>query len=309
MRLECRAVLELFYCDHFVLPLPDGHRFPMAKYRLLREAVEKRGLPVEHSLRVPEPVGREDLERVHDPRYVDAVFAGALDERRLRRLGFPWSPQLVERSLRSVGGTLAAARSSLAGAIGINLAGGTHHAFRDRGEGFCVFNDIAVAARALLAGGLTELILVIDCDVHQGDGTASIFAGDDTVRTLSIHGATNYPLKKETSDLDVALPDGTGDAEYLEALERGLDVALDWGPFDLAFYLAGADPYEGDRFGRLGLTADGLAARDQSVYRWTHRQGLPVATVMGGGYAADETVIATLHYRTLERAALVLATG
>lgn len=300
-------MLELFYSDRFLLPLPDGHRFPMAKYRLLREAVEERSLPIGHSLTVPEPAGRADLERVHDPEYLDSVFAGTLDERRVRRLGFPWSPQLVERSLRSVGGTLAAARSSLNGATGINLAGGTHHAFRDRGEGFCVFNDIAVAARAVLAAGVAARILIVDCDVHQGDGTASIFAGDDAIRTLSIHGATNYPLKKETSDLDVALADGTGDTEYLEALARALDAALDWGPYDLAFYLAGADPYEGDRFGRLALTRAGLAVRDRSVYRWAGARNLPIATVMGGGYAADEAVIASLHYQTLEQAALALA--
>jgi acetoin utilization deacetylase AcuC-like enzyme len=297
-------VLHLLYCDHFVLPLPQGHRFPMRKYRLLRELVAARGLPGKHALSVPEPIGRPELELVHDPAYVEAVFAGSLSERRIRRLGFPWSPELVERSRRSVGGTLAAAHAALEHGWGINLAGGTHHAFRDRGEGFCVFNDIAVAARSVRSAGLVDRILVLDCDVHQGDGTASIFAGDETVKTVSIHGATNYPLAKQISDLDIGLADGTADAEYLTALTEALAAAGGWGRFDLAFYLAGADPFEGDRFGRLALTREGLKERDRRVYRWALDRGLAVATVMGGGYAEDEAVIASLHYQTLEQASL-----
>jgi acetoin utilization deacetylase AcuC-like enzyme len=219
----------------------------------------------------------------------------------VRRLGFPWSPALVERSRRSVGGTIAAARAALLDGVGLNLAGGTHHAFADRGEGFCVFNDVAVAARALQAEGAVEGAAVIDCDVHQGNGTAAIFAGDPRVFTLSIHGRGNYPFVKERSDLDVELPDGAGDAEYLAALDGGLDRALEVPP-GLVFYIAGADAYHGDRYGRLALSRGGLAERDRRVLGRCAAMGLPVAVVMGGGYAAVEAVVA-IHLETVRTAA------
>ncbi len=297
--------MQAFYSDTFTLPLPPEHRFPMGKYRRLREAVAAAGLVADGDLRVPPPATDEELLRAHDAGYVARVKTGTLSDREVRRLGFPWSPALVERSRRSVGGTIAAARAALANGVGLNLAGGTHHAFADRGEGFCVFNDVAVAARALQAEGAVERVAVLDCDVHQGNGTAAIFAGDPTVFTLSIHGRGNYPFVKETSDLDVELPDGAGDADYLAALDAGLDRALGGAP-QLAFYIAGADPFRGDRYGRLALSRDGLAERDRRVLARCGAKGLPVAVVMGGGYAAVEAVVA-IHLETVRAAAASLA--
>ncbi|MFQ5351396.1 MAG: histone deacetylase, partial [Thermoanaerobaculia bacterium] len=210
--------MRAFYSDTFTLPLPPEHRFPMDKYRRLRRAVRAAGLIDAGDLRVPAPATDGELLRVHDPGYVERVKSGTLSEHELRRIGFPWSPAMVERSRRSVGGTLAAGRAALAEGIGLNLAGGTHHAFAERGEGFCVFNDVAVAARAMQREGRAGRLAVIDCDVHQGNGTASIFADDPTVFTLSLHGRRNYPFRKVPGDLDVGLEDGTGDEEYLEAL-------------------------------------------------------------------------------------------
>ena len=210
--------------------------------------------------------------------------------------GFPWSPELVERSRRSVGGTLGAARAALEDGTAANLAGGTHHAFADRGEGFCVFNDVAVAARAVQAEGRARRVAVLDLDVHQGNGTAALFRGDDSVFTLSVHGANNYPFQKEAGDLDVALPDGAGDEPFLEAVDRGVARALETGP-ELAFYLAGADPWEGDKLGRLAVTREGLAERDRRVFGACARAGVPVAVVMSGGYAeeVEDTVAIHLH--------------
>ncbi len=299
--------MRIFYADDFVLPLPETHRFPMAKYRLLREAVESSGLVPPEWLRVPEAATDEQLLRVHHPGYVERVVNGTLDSREVRRLGFPWSPELVERSRRSVGGTIGACRSALEHGCGVNLAGGTHHAFVDRGGGFCVFNDIAVAIRDAQADNLIERALVIDCDVHQGDGTAAIFERDPTVFTLSIHGRRNYPLRKERSDLDVELEDGVEDDEYVDALGMALERVARLGRFDLAIFLAGADPYAGDRLGRLALTADGLAARDRLVLGRCRELGLPVAIVMGGGYAPDPAEIAALHFTTVRLAAEIAA--
>ena len=293
--------MRAFYSDPFTLPLPPEHRFPMGKYRRLREAVAAAGLVANADLRVPSAATDEELCRAHDAGYVERVKTGSLSERQVRRLGFPWSPALVERSRRSVGGTIAAARAALLDGVGLNLAGGTHHAFADRGEGFCVFNDVAVAARALQAEGAVEGAAVIDCDVHQGNGTAAIFAGDPRVFTLSIHGRGNYPFVKERSDLDVELPDGAGDAEYLAALDGGLDRALEVPP-GLVFYIAGADAYHGDRYGRLALSRGGLAERDRRVLGRCAAMGLPVAVVMGGGYAAVEAVVA-IHLETVRTAA------
>src|SRR5690349_12727758 len=244
--------MQAFHSDHFVLPLPEGHRFPMGKYRLLREAIAAE-LP-EVRLTEAAPASDGELALVHTPVYIDAVSAGLLSAAQQREIGFPWSPQMVERSRRSVGATIAAARAALDDGVSANLAGGTHHAFADRGEGFCVFNDVAVGIRVLQRDRHAGRVAVVDLDVHQGNGTAAIFAGDDSVFTFSMHGEKNFPFKKETSDLDVALPDGTGDEDYLAALRLHLAAILDRHQPDFVFYLAGADPFEGDRLGRLKLT-------------------------------------------------------
>lgn len=291
----------IFYTDHFVLPLPAGHRFPMQKYARLRERVAA-GLVPPHELRVPEAATDEQLGRVHTADYIQRVASGLLSEREVRRIGFPWSPQMVERSRRSAGATIEASRAAFGDGVAVNLAGGTHHAFADRGEGFCIFNDVAVAVRAMQAEGRASRFAVIDCDVHQGNGTASIFRSDEDVFTVSIHGASNFPFEKETSDLDLALPDRTGDAGFLDAVRTGLKAALAHGP-DLVFYLAGADPWEGDRLGRLAVTREGLAERDRLVLEGCATAGVPVALVMSGGYAADVDDIVAIHYATVERAA------
>jgi acetoin utilization deacetylase AcuC-like enzyme len=275
----------------------------MEKYGRLRERVLARG---EDDLRVPDAATDAELERVHDAGYVRRVAAGALTAQEVRRIGFPWSPALVERSRRSVGGTTAAARAALEDGVAANLAGGTHHAFADRGEGFCVFNDVAVAARAMQAERRAARVVVLDLDVHQGNGTASIFRGDDSVFTLSVHGANNYPFRKAASDLDVELPDGTADEAFLEAVERGVRAALSPGG-DLAFYVAGADPFEGDRLGRLAVTKRGLAARDALLFDLCAGAGTPVAVVMSGGYARDVTDTVDIHDATVRHASRRLA--
>ncbi len=299
--------MQAFYCDHFVLPLPPGHRFPMAKYTRLRERVVAEGLVAGSDLQVPDAAGDEDLLRVHTPEYLRRLTAGELSPHEVRRIGFPWSPEMIERSRRSVGGTIGACRAAIEQRIAVNLAGGTHHAYPDHGEGFCVFNDAAVAARTLQHAAEVRRVVILDCDVHQGNGTAFIFAGDPTVFTFSIHGAKNFPFHKEQSDLDLPLPDGIGDAEYLEALEEGLWRALSLAGADLAIYISGADPFEGDTFGRLGLTKRGLAARDQMVLAACHKAGLPVAVVMGGGYARRVDDIVDIHLQTVRIAAGVSA--
>ena len=299
--------MKAFYCDHFVLPLPAGHRFPMAKYRLLREALLARGVVKPPDLLVPEAVGDGEILRVHTAEYLAQVQDGTVAPKAWRRIGFPWSPELVERSRRSVGGTLAAGRAALAEGAAVNLAGGTHHAFADRGEGFCVLNDVAIAARALQAEGRVHRVLVIDTDVHQGNGTAAIFRHDQSVFTFSIHGRRNFPFKKEVSDLDIELEDGTGDAEYLEALEAGLERAFTLASAELVIYVSGADPYEGDKLGRLALSRAGLLARDRRVLGECRRSGLPVAVVMAGGYAPVVEEIVEIHLGTVSVAAAVAA--
>jgi acetoin utilization deacetylase AcuC-like enzyme len=296
--------MKAFYCDCFVLPLPEGHRFPMDKYRLLREAVLARGLVSPQDLDVPAAATEEEILRVHDPGYLQRVVAGELSREEVRRIGFPWSLAMVERSRRSAGGTIAACRAALEDGTGVNLAGGTHHAFRDRGEGYCVLNDAAIAARSLQAAGIVERVVVIDTDVHQGNGTAAIFQEDPTVFTFSIHGRNNFPFHKERSDLDVDLPDGTADAEYLAALEEGLDRALAEPQADLAIFVSGADPHERDRLGRLRISRDGLLARDRLVFDRCRRAGLPVAVVMAGGYGADIRETVEIHLQTVTEACL-----
>ena len=286
----------IYATDHFVLPLPPAHRFPMRKYALLRERVAVR---VPSRMREPAAVTDTDLLRVHSPAYVGAVVGGTLDARALQRIGFPWSTAMVERSRRSAGATLAACRSALAHGCGVNLAGGTHHAHRDFGAGYCVFNDSAVAIRALQAERAIARALIVDLDVHQGDGTAALFAGDPSVYTFSMHGRANFPFRKMRSHLDIELADGTGDAAYLAALRIALARALEASRPDVAVYLAGADPFEGDRFGRLALTKRGLASRDRLVLETLAQHAVPVAITMAGGYAHDDEDVVDIHFTTI----------
>lgn len=289
------SAMQAFYADHFVLPLPDGHRFPMAKYAMLRDQITAH-LPSVR-LQQAEPADDAALALVHDPAYIDAVRHGTLSAAQQREIGFPWSPGMNERARRSVGATVQACRVALSGeGVAANLAGGTHHAYADKGSGFCVFNDAAVAARLMqierLRAGIDPpsrplQVAIIDLDVHQGNGSARIFHNDPSVFTLSLHGAKNFPFRKEPSDCDIDLPDGCTDAPYLAALEQGLaEVERRCEPA-LVIYLAGADPHEGDRLGRLRLSDAGMAARDQRVFDWAWQRQLPVAMAMAGGYGHD----------------------
>ncbi|QID17467.1 histone deacetylase [Nitrogeniibacter mangrovi] len=295
--------MKLYYADHFVLPLPPGHRFPMEKYSRLRTGLMDSGLFAPEDFCVPEAADDTALGRAHDADYLQRIFTGALDKDAQRRIGFPWSPAMVERSRRSAGATLAACRSALADGCSANLAGGTHHAGRDFGSGYCVFNDAAVATLAMRAEGRARRVAIVDCDVHQGDGTAHILGGDPDTWTLSLHGAKNFPFRKMRSRRDVALADGTGDAEYLSLLARELsDIFTHFMP-DLVIYLAGADPHEGDRLGRLALTHDGLGQRDQLVLESCRRHGVPVAITMAGGYGHDIADTVAIHTQTILTAA------
>ncbi len=295
--------MKAYYTDHFVLPLPPEHRFPMTKYSLLRERVITEQIIQPQNLLVPEAASDEELLRAHDAEYVERVQQGLLTAKEMRRIGFPWTLEMVERSRRSSGATIAACRSALLEGYAVNLAGGTHHAFRDYGSGYCVFNDSAVAARAMQAEGRAKRVVILDCDVHQGDGTAAILAGDSSIFTFSIHGAKNFPYDKQQSHLDVELEDGTGDAVYLAMLEEGVQRALALAHADLAIYLAGADPYEQDRFGRLKLTKAGLAERDALVLELCQAKGIPVAITMAGGYARAVQDIVDIHTQTVSIAA------
>ncbi|HZP92748.1 MAG TPA: histone deacetylase [Burkholderiales bacterium] len=295
--------MKIFYTDRFVLPLPPGHRFPMAKYSMLRERVEAAGLSGGEPLCIPHAATDEEILRAHDAAYLRRVAAGALDETEIRRIGFPWTPQMVERSRRSAGATIEACRAALEEAVAVNLAGGTHHAFRDHGAGFCVFNDAAIAALAMLAEGRAGRAVIIDCDVHQGDGTAAILADEPGVFTFSIHAARNFPFRKQASDLDIELADGTGDEEYLGALQNGVCRALSAAQPDLAIYLAGADPYQADRLGRLAVSREALAARDRIVLELCGDAGVGVAIAMAGGYAQRIEDTVEIHFNTVRAAA------
>lgn len=298
-----KMALKCFYTDHFVLPLPADHRFPMRKYGLLRERVISEGVIRPEDLRVPDAATDEDILRAHDADYLERVKSGTLSAKEIRRIGFPWTLEMVERSRRSSGATMAACRVALMEGMAVNLAGGTHHAFRDHGEGYCVFNDSAIAARAMQAEGCVRRVVVLDCDVHQGNGTAAILRDDPTIFTFSIHGEKNFPYHKEQSDMDVELLDGTGDKVYLDILEEGIQRALAMSNADLVIYLAGADPFEGDRLGRLKLTKDGLRQRDELVLGLCKAQRLPVAITMAGGYARNVDDIADIHVATVRVAA------
>jgi acetoin utilization deacetylase AcuC-like enzyme len=283
--------MRLYYSDTFDLGLPVGHRFPIEKYRLLREGLQGGPLRGQLTFCLPDAATNQQLLLVHTAEYLDKLEQGRLSPLEERRIGFPWSPEMVERSRRSTGATIGVARAALTEGVGVHLAGGTHHAFPDHGQGFCVFNDVAVAARVLQTEGLVRRVVVIDLDVHQGNGTAAIFADDPTVFTFSMHGGRNFPFAKASSDLDLSLPNGTTDQPYLKALGDVINHGLPLGEVDIAFYLAGADPYEGDRYGKLNLTKPGLAERDQMVIQACQDYGLPLAVVMAGGYAPVQEVV------------------
>ena len=292
--------MKLFYTDIFVLPLPPGHHFPMEKYRLVRDRVIAEGVAPPEIFFIPHPATDEEITRAHDPAYLKKIITGDLTPQELRRLSLPWSDRLVERARRSCGATIDACRSALSDGIAVNLAGGTHHAFRDRAEGYCVFNDAAVAARAMIAEGRADRIAIIDCDVHQGNGTAAMLAGDAAVFTFSMHGLKNFPHDKEASDLDIALEDGADDGCYRSALARGLDEAVGRFRPQLAIYLAGADPFHDDRFGRLKLSMEGLAERDRMVLTCCRKRGVPVAIAMAGGYARNIDDTVAIHVQTVK---------
>ncbi|HEX5387514.1 MAG TPA: histone deacetylase [Gemmatimonadales bacterium] len=283
----------------FTIDLPPGHRFPIAKYALVRDGLVAQRILMPGDIAEPERAERWTVELVHERGYVDDILDGTLAPAHARRLGLPCSAQLRERSLRTVQGTLEAARDALESGAGVNLAGGTHHAFADHGEGFCVFNDTAIAVRVLQREGRVRRVAVVDLDVHQGNGTARIFAGDADVFTFSMHGAKNFPFRKETGSLDVELDDGTDDPAYLALLGLHLDAALDRASPDLVFYLAGADPFAGDRFGRLGLSMAGLRERDARVFAACRRRDLPVAVTLAGGYAPDLHDVVAIHANTV----------
>ncbi len=289
---------RLFYCDHHEIHLPEGHKFPMAKYRLLRQSLESDGI---YRMAPAEPALRETIEQVHDPAYVAEFLSGTLSAQAIRRIGFPWSESLVKRTLCSVGGTLAAASEALKQGYGGVLAGGTHHAFRGEGSGFCVFNDIAVAAAWLMRErGLTR-IAIADCDVHQGDGTAQIFEADDRVFTLSLHARKNFPFRKQRSRLDVELEDSTGDDEYLGALDSAMNAVLAWRP-QFLFYQSGVDALACDRLGRLALTTEGLRKRDRLVLSCCRQNGIPVVVTLGGGYGDPIEATVEAHANTYRMA-------
>jgi acetoin utilization deacetylase AcuC-like enzyme len=276
--------VDVWSHDRWGIPLPAGHKFPISKYGLLRARVEAAGLATVHEAGA---VPWEWLAEVHDAELLERIRSGTLTLREQRGLGLPWSEVLVERGRRSVGGTLCAARRALARGIGMNLGGGTHHAGRDFARGYCLFNDVVVTLSRLRDEGLARRALVVDCDVHQGDGTAQLLGPDPDAFALSLHGARNYPFERIPSDLDVDLASGTGDDAYLEALDDALDAAIPAAGADIAFYLAGADPWEGDRLGRLALTKGGLRARDELVLDRLLAAGAAVVVVLAGGYAPD----------------------
>ena len=290
--------VKAYYTDHFVLPLPPGHRFPMEKYRLLRDLVATYS---DIELIEPAAATNQDLLRAHDVGYIEAVTQGKLSEAQVREIGFPWTEAMVERSRRSAGATIAACLSALTEGVSVNLAGGTHHAYADKGSGFCVFNDAAVAARYVQALQPTR-VAVIDLDVHQGNGTAAILGRDSSCFTLSLHGEKNFPFRKEDSHLDIGLPDGCGDDEYLKILQDALiELERRFTP-ELIIYLAGADPHEGDRLGRLKLTMHGMAERDRLVLGFARELRCPIAIAMAGGYGRNIQTTVDVHHQTIQLA-------
>jgi acetoin utilization deacetylase AcuC-like enzyme len=294
--------VRLFYCDQHSIPLPAGHKFPAEKYGLLRALLESDG---RFELMAAPFAGRTVIETAHDPEYVRSILDGTVDPRIMRRIGFPWSEQLVQRTLASVGGTLAAADEALETGFGGNLAGGTHHAFRAEGSGFCVFNDLAVTILSLRLRKPIARAAVIDLDVHQGDGTASIFADDPAVLTISLHGENNFPFRKQQSGIDIGLADGTCDAEYLKRVRDVLTAAREFRP-GIVLYQSGVDGLAEDRLGRLRLSLEGLKARDRMVFEFSRSSKIPIVVTLGGGYADPISLTAEAHANTFRVAAEVL---
>jgi len=291
--------MQVFYTDRFTLPLPQGHRFPSQKYCLLRERVADSPWLAGHQLVEPDAISRSDLLRAHDAQYVDRVLRGELSATEMRRIGFPWSEAMVERSLRATGATYMATRAALRDGRAVTLAGGTHHACIDHGEGYCVFNDCAVAALAMHDERIIRRVLVIDLDVHQGNGTADIMQQHEWCYTFSMHAAKNYPFRKIASDCDIEFADGTRDDEYLLTLHTALEYVWAASRPDLVYYLAGADPYEGDGLGRLALTKPGLLERDRMVIQRAHDDGVPLVVTMAGGYGINILDTVDIHYHTV----------
>ncbi|HYY57653.1 MAG TPA: histone deacetylase [Pyrinomonadaceae bacterium] len=301
-------MVKVSYTPRYYADIGEGHVFPIRKFELVRDRLLREGTLTPADIVEPQPASIADVLLIHTDDYITRLRAGTLDSRELRRLGLPWSKALVRRSFLAAGGTLNAARWSLGGGIGSNLAGGTHHAFPDRGEGFCVLNDVAIAIRVLCREGLISRAAVVDCDVHQGNGTATIFAEDPLVFTFSMHGAKNYPLFKARSSLDLELPDATTDDVYLETLHAHLPRVFAHAP-DIVFYLGGADPFAGDRLGRLSLSIAGLRARDEYVLGECRARRVPVVTVMSGGYAEDINDTVEIHCNTIRAARAVFDTA
>ena len=291
--------MKIFYTDTFPIPLPENHSFPKSKYDLLRRRIMESQIAQHVDLKIPRPATYEEIIRAHDPTYIHRLQNGELSAKEIRRVGLPWSAEIVRRARYSAGGTIEACRAALEEGIAVNLGGGTHHAFSDHGQGYCWLNDSVIAARAIQAEGLAGSILIIDCDVHQGNGTAAIVKNDPTIFTFSIHGKNNFPYQKEKSDLDIALENGADDAVYLKALEKGLKESMGVAGADLVIYLAGADPYKDDRFGRLALTKNGLAARDRLVFQRCLEAGLPTAVTMAGGYARNVQDTVDIHFQSI----------
>ena len=290
--------MQVFYTPRYYADIGQGHIFPIRKFELVRDKLLAEGTLHPEEIVEPNPAPLEDVLLVHTQDYVSRLCSGDLTPKEVRRLGLPWSESLVRRSFYAVGGTLAAAAASLTNGYSSNLAGGTHHSFSDRGEGFCVLNDVAIAIRAMRARKLIQRAAIVDCDVHQGNGTATIFAGDADTFTFSMHGANNYPLFKAHSTLDVELPDGASDAAYVERLASHLPQVFQSDP-DIVFYLAGADPYRGDKLGRLALSIDGLRERDAYVLRECYEWEIPIVTVMSGGYGKDINDTIEIHCNTI----------
>ncbi|HEY4424819.1 MAG TPA: histone deacetylase [Pyrinomonadaceae bacterium] len=290
--------MQVFYTPRYYAEIGEGHVFPIRKFELVRDRLLVEGTLEPSEIVEPFPALLEDVLLVHTEDYVTRLCNGALTTKEIRRLGLPWSESLVRRSFYAVGGTLAATNAALAEGYSSNLAGGTHHSFADRGDGFCVLNDVAIAIRSLRARRLIRRAAIVDCDVHQGNGTATIFAGDNETFTFSMHGANNYPLFKAQSTLDIELTDGTGDDEYLETLAHHLPAVFAHDP-EIIFYLAGADPFAKDKLGKLSLSIDGLRKRDSHVLRECYEREVPVVTVMSGGYGKDINDTIEIHCNTI----------
>ncbi len=300
-------MLKLFHSDRFVPPLPEAHRFPIQKYQLIREQLLYEGTIEPHQLEESEPLPEAYALAVHHPDYWQRFLGTELSPREVRRVGFPQSAQLVDRSRRSSMGTFQAAFHALEHGIGMNIAGGTHHAYRDRGEGFCLLNDIAISASCLLDQGHVKQILIIDLDVHQGNGTAKIFHDEPRVFTFSMHGQDNYPLRKERSDLDIPLKTGTADALYLKLLQTQLSRLIDQVQPDLIYYQAGVDVLATDRLGKLALSRQGCQQRDATVMEACARQEIPLVVAIGGGYSARLADTVEAHVNTFRTAAMIFS--